>query len=188
MPDTAILLIAFGPFRARPVNGSATVARALHDQRIAGCRLISAVLPVCWGEPERRLPQLLTEHRPELLLGLGEGQPGAMRFETRAYNRSAGEDTTGQLPVSNRLDRQGPTQCPSRLDFDPGWFDQTRLGFIRSDDAGEYLCNSLLYTGLRLMSGPCGFVHLPPQLTTPDRNYLATGIVDHLQVLIERNR
>ena len=42
------------------------------------------------------------------------------------------------------------------------------LGGVRSDDAGDYVCNAWLYGVQRALSLPVGFLHIPAQGFQPD--------------------
>ncbi len=80
-----VLITAFKPFNNRGVNGSETVAEVLRAG-VPGVQLKVVVLDVVWGEPTAKLPPLIKEHRPRVLIGLGEGFPGAVRVERVARN------------------------------------------------------------------------------------------------------
>jgi pyroglutamyl-peptidase len=188
-----VLVTAFGPFAGRGVNGSETVARSLDQRLIAGARVQMAVLPVLWGEPERRLPELVQRWRPVLLIGLGEGNPGRIAVEQIGRNR-AGKylDEAGKPPTSATLVADGPAQRPVRLAFFATWFANAAIPVVASQDAGDYLCNELLYTALGTSVKLVGFIHLPPQGEVEVQEYVkwllpvVTGVIErnlllHLQ-------
>ena len=161
-PAATILIIAYGPFAGRGVNGSQTLAEALHGQQIAGYEIVSSVLPVRWGAPEAALPDLLAQHRPALILGLGEGHPDHIAIEMRAHNRAEHPDEAGQ-PAPAQLASEGPEQRSARFFVDIQALPETPIPIRHSEDAGSYLCNSLLYHSLASSVAKVGFVHLPPQ-------------------------
>lgn len=182
-----VLVTGFEAFAGRGVNGSATLARSLEGARIAGYEVRAAVLPVVWDGLEGRLAGLLRTHRPALVLGLGEGRPGRVEIETVGRNRAAGIDERGAPPPEALLEPQGPASRAARLAFDPAWFDGSDPPVIASADAGAYLCNHLLFTGLRVSGErPMGFVHLPPQGAETDERYLAR-LRPAILALLERN-
>jgi len=168
-PDP-ILVVAFGPFAGRGENGSATVARALDGRTVAGHPVVTAVLPVAWGAPERKLPALVAEHRPRLVLGLGEGHPGRVAIETRAVNARAHRDERGQPPPSGTIEADGPDARASRFAI-PDDLPATDVPVVRSDDAGRYLCNNLLWVTISHTEDRAGFIHLPPQGDQADAVY-----------------
>jgi pyrrolidone-carboxylate peptidase len=179
--EPIVLVTAFGPFDGRGVNGSTTIAHHLDGMRIAGARISILVLPVRWGEPERRLPSEIERLKPVALLGLGEGRPGQTVYVERvAANVAQGfPDVDGALPPQGALDPAAPASRPVRLRFDRSWFTDTAYQVTDSLDAGGYLCNELLFTALGQLVSTCGFVHLPPQGTVPDALYS-----EHLVVIV----
>lgn len=181
-----ILILAFGPFAGRTVNGSSTLAKALDGRLLADCRLVSVILPVRWGEAERFVPELLTRYQPRLVLGLGEGRADYMHFEISAVNQAVGVDIAGQIAPAC-LEINGPAERRATLFYEPDWFAESAVRFALSADAGRYLCNNLLYTLLKLSKARCGFVHVPVQDEQADTNYLSRGLIENLLILLERN-
>lgn len=168
--EAPVLVIAFGPFAGRGENGSATLAAGLEGRSIGGHRIVTAVLPVRWGEPEAQLPALIERHRPCLILGLGEGHPGRVAIETRAANRRAHPDEAGRSPTP-QIEVDGPEYRASTLVIDPAALPAAAVPVLHSKDAGSYLCNNLLWTCLAQAEVPAGFVHLPPQGSEDDAAY-----------------
>jgi pyroglutamyl-peptidase len=182
--EPVVLLTAYGPFAGRGVNGSETVARGLDGAELAGARIRILVLPVRWGEPERVLPAAVADAHPVLLLGLGEGWPDAATVERQAVNRAEHADEAGHPPPA-ALDSAGPAVRHATLRFDRTWF-PADASLRPSDDAGTYLCNSLLYVATAQPVPRAGFMHLPPQGETPVAEYRARWM-PLVRTLIERN-
>jgi pyrrolidone-carboxylate peptidase len=181
-----VLVTAYGPFDGRGINGSATLAKRLEGLSLAGAMVRTAVLPVVWGEPQARLPRLVAELKPVLLLGLGEGYPGRVVVERVGRNRAAGPDVAGHAPPAAAIEADGPAERRATLAFDAAWFTASPLPVSSSEDAGTYLCNALLYSALAQPVAKIGFAHLPPQGTTPDDEYCAASL-PAVRALIERN-
>jgi pyroglutamyl-peptidase len=186
--EPVVLLTAFGPFDGRGVNGSATIAHRLDGTLIAGARISILVLPVRWGEPERRLPAEVERLKPVALLGLGEGRPGLTVYVERmgANVARALPDVGGALPPQAILDATAPASRPVRLRFDPSWFTDAAFLVTDSHDAGGYLCNEMLFTALGQSVSTCGFVHVPPQGDEPDDRY-SEHLVPIVRDLIAHN-
>jgi pyroglutamyl-peptidase len=186
--EPSVLLTAFGPFDGRGVNGSATVAHRLDGTLIAGSRISILVLPVRWGEPERRLPAEVDRLKPMVLLGLGEGQPGRTVYVERVGANAARSftDVDGALPPQAILDATAPASRSARLRFDRSWFTAAAFQVTDSHDAGGYLCNEMLFTALGQPVITCGFIHLPPQGDTPDAPY-CDQLAPIVRDLIARN-
>lgn len=183
--EPVVLLTAFKPFVGRGVNGSETVAKAIDQRLIAGARVQVLILPVHWGEPERQLPLAVARWKPVLLLGLGEGFPGHVALERMARNRAVHPDELNAPPPAT-LDPRGPATRASRFACDLSWFTASRVPVRLSDDAGEFLCNSLLYTALAQPVAKVGFVHLPPQGEVAGRDYVER-LLPIVVTVIERN-
>ena len=165
-----ILVVAFGPFAGRGENGSATVVESLVGRRIGDHPIVTAVLPVEWGQPEQRIPELMAKHQPLMILGLGEGFPGRVAIETRAVNARAHADEQGKPPPTRRLGPAEETHRSSRLVI-PDPLPTTDVPVVISQDAGRYLCNNLLWVCLGEKVDHAGFIHLPPQGEQSDAEY-----------------
>jgi pyroglutamyl-peptidase len=186
--DPVVLITAFKPFDNRGVNGSETVAEALRAGE-PGIQLKVLVLDVAWGEPAAKLPALVQQLRPRVLIGLGEGHPGQVCVERVARNQRVGRDVFGKTPPDRFVDPAGPPQRQGTLRFDPAWQLSREIAVTTSDDAGTYLCNALFYTALGDLGvavGRVGFVHLPPQGAAADADY-AGRFVPIVRELVRRN-
>jgi pyroglutamyl-peptidase len=180
-----VLVTAFGAFAGRTVNGSATVAKALDGTVIAGATVRTLILPVCWGEPERRVPEAITLRKPILVLGLGEGEPGRVAVERFGSNRAHGVDQAGAAaPVL--LDARGLQWRELTLRFDPGWCRGAPIRVVRSVDAGDFLCNDLCYLLAGRTAPRCGFIHVPPQGAKPAGDY-ASALVPVITAIVAGN-
>ncbi len=179
-----VVVTAFGKFAGRTINGSETVARRLDGATIGGARIVVKVLPVRWGAPEASVPDLVKAEHPVLLLGLGEGYPGKITCESTARNVAGFPDELGKAPPAT-LDPNGPATRTARIQFDPAWFTDARIPVVASDDAGNYLCNNMLYVASAQPVTKVGFVHLPPQGDARDDDYCAVclpvvkGMIEH---------
>lgn len=183
--EPVVLITAFKPFVGRGVNGSETVAKAIDQRLIAGARVQVLILPVHWGEPELQLPLAVAKWKPVLLLGLGEGLPGHVALERMARNHAAHSDEAN-TPAPATLDPSGPASRASRFACDLSWFTANTVPVQLSDDAGNFLCNSLLYTALAQPVAHAGFVHLPPQGEVAGQEYVES-LLPIVVTVIERN-
>lgn len=171
-----VLLTGFGPFPGVPVNAS---ARLVEDLRtFAGAALptveiVAEVLPTCWNEATARLENLLQAHAPALALHFGvSGEASGLTIETQARNAvCAGHDVNGALPALTSLDACAPKRLPVTIDADAVIAQLRARGLAAdlSDDAGDYICNAVLFRALRLAgaqspSPQVGFIHIPDSL------------------------
>lgn len=175
---TTILITGFGPFPGVPENVSALFAVKLAHlaaRRFRGRRVVSRVLPTEWEAAPRRLIELYRRERPHLALhfGVSEGAHG-FAVEMMANNlASPSPDAAGLLPLFPKLAPDGPAVLASPIPAPEIVARLTGLGLPArlSEDAGTYLCNAVLYTGLLSASRAgrtrTGFIHIPARLLEP---------------------
>lgn len=179
-PAAPLLLTGFDPFGGSALNPSWLAARALHGQRIAGHTVVAAQLPTAFGTAQARLQALLTEHRPALVLCLGQaGGRGALSVERIAINLVDARipDNQGEQPVDAPVVPAGPAAYFATLPVKALHRAAQRAGLPCevSQTAGTFVCNAVFY-GLmhQLATGAApltrgGFVHVPwlPEQGTP---------------------
>jgi pyroglutamyl-peptidase len=162
-----ILITGFGPFPGVPSNPTASLVRHLVKSRnlkFRGVERLGHVLPTQWGMLAGfRETIRACEPAAVLMFGLA-GRRRKVTPETRALNRASvlRQDAKGQKATGFHLDK-------SALAFRRSTIDPVRMSAVMrrsgikagvSHDAGDYLCNALLWTALE--SGvPAIFVHVP---------------------------
>ena len=165
-----VLLTGFEAFRQRSCNASWVAVSGLAEEAHEGIELRTLEIPVCWGAPRQALASALQDWQPDVIISLGEGEPGVFRLETRARNqRGEGLDNLGQQAPAPLIDDDGPEQLLASADC------QSLLSALKEEDipvqlsvdAGAYLCEELLYTLELLKRTRPGlhtvlFVHVPP--------------------------
>ena len=171
-----ILITGFEPFAGRARNGSLTLARALGGKTIAGAEVVYECLPVVWDGFSELIQVTLRAHRPDLFLGMGEGSKTYACFEWIGKNHTNPEarDNDGKPPAADILEPGGPYLRKATLDFERDWVEGLPIQVANSENAGNYLCNHLLYSGLGLAKIPFGFLHLPIQGEADDADYCST--------------
>jgi pyroglutamyl-peptidase len=168
-----ILLTGFGPFPGVTENASERfVAKLAHlaARRFSAHRVVARILPTEWERAPSRLQTLYERERPKLVLHFGVS-PRATCYviETVAHNtRKSAEDATGAFPRDEVVVHGGPETLPARL---PATDIKLRLAALKvpsevSDDAGGYLCNTVLYRSLLFAEqieqpDAVGFFHIP---------------------------
>lgn len=170
---TTILVTGFGPFPGAPFNPTGPLVRRLARVRrpaLAGMKILPHVFPTSYAAVDRKLPELLARHRPDVLLMFGLApRARTLRIETRARNALAMlPDAGGKSLRRSLIVPGGPTAmkipAPARhlLAATRG----RRLPFVLSRDAGRYLCNYLCWRAAEAAAkgGPriAAFVHVPP--------------------------
>jgi pyroglutamyl-peptidase len=171
----SVLLTGFGPFPDVPVNVSDVFAdrlAAMARRAFPGVTIVSGTLPTVWREAPVRLEELYFTHRPDVALHFGVSHLAhALTIECCARNHAGRPDALGIGPRDAILTPDGPQE---RIPTIPTGRIAARLRrraipAVLSHDAGNYLCNAILYHSLALMEtlhrdGRCGFIHLPTEL------------------------
>lgn len=182
-PTTAptVLLTGFDAFGGATVNPSALAVKALHGRRIAGHRVVAAELPTVFGASLTALRALLRQHRPALVICVGQaGGRGAISLERVAIN-------VNDAPLTDNANAQ-PVDTPVVPGAPAAYFTSLPVKAMRaalqreglpaevSQTAGTFVCNHVFYglmhalaTQRALRHSRGGFVHMPwlPQQGTP---------------------
>src|SRR3954471_10738416 len=106
-----ILLTGFEPFGGEAVNPSWEIARALDGWSCEGRTVRAVRLPCAFGDALRTLDDALAEHRPELVMGLGQaGARADISIERVAVNVDDARipDNLGRQPIDAPVVADGP--------------------------------------------------------------------------------
>lgn len=149
-----ILATGFGAFPGAPVNPTAWLMDDLAGWEPEGATLVRRTLPVTFDVWETDFAPLIAEVKPNAIVAFGFGAKATgITLETTARNRLATDrpDAAGRLAPAAVIDPAGPATLAGVV---------PDLPFVRSDDAGDYICNLVLY---RLLAAGhhAGFVHVP---------------------------
>jgi pyrrolidone-carboxylate peptidase len=145
-----ILLYGFGPYRQFADNITARIIASLPARRA----LKKVIFPVRFRA--RQFVDALNQHRPDVVLGLGQSSRKQIDIEMRAKNRRRARKNDTPRPIFANRRRWLPTTLKLR----PGRW----IG--RSQDAGDYVCNFSMYVLLNEIarerrSVRFGFIHIP---------------------------
>ena len=174
-----ILLTGFGPFPGVPVNESTRLVISLTkaaQQTFTSHHFVSEILRTEWSEAPGRTAELLREHRPALALHFGVARGcGGFRIETKGVNAcNATADAASNFAHSVYVVNEGPAAIPVTVNATAIAAHLAARGFNSavSDDAGDYLCNAVLYQSLAAAAlmkprPRVGFIHIPVDLTAP---------------------
>ncbi len=171
-----ILITGFEPFAGRTKNGSQTLARALHGKIIIGYQVESEFLPVAWEGFGVLLHDLIGVHKPDIVLGLGEGKETFSCLEQTGRNIANGTDNEGVSRINEPLEDDGPAERAATIHWAPEWFSYMPGKIKPSQHAGQYLCNHFLFSALGSARVPLGFLHLPVQGEQNDADYCSDWI------------
>lgn len=165
-----LLLTGFEAFGGESINPSWLVAQALHGEVITGARVVAVQLPCVFGEALAVLQQALAEHRPQLVLALGQAAGRCeLTPERVAINVDDARiaDNHGAQPVDVPIVPGGPAAYFSSLPIKAmvAALHEGGVPAAVSQTAGTFVCNHVFY-GLmhQLQASPGvrgGFMHLP---------------------------
>lgn len=172
MTKPLILATGFDVFPGAPENPTAWAIGELarHKWQPDAARLETAVLPVTFDMWEKHTLPLLRRTRPQAVVAFGlSAKTTGFTLESTARNSVSKDrpDFSGQCAVDDCVSLSGPPFHPSGLPLPAiaKALSERDLPIVRSDDAGDYLCNLLFYnlmhtapeTGIR----SAGFIHVP---------------------------
>jgi pyroglutamyl-peptidase len=182
-----ILLTGFEPFGEVAVNPSQVIVEAVAARHVPG--VITAVLPVTFGEAADCIRSLIAAHAPDAVICLGiASSRKAINLERVALNVNDAPqpDNAGVLASGDPIEADGPVGYWSTLPLKTMLEALAARGIpaVISNHAGTYVCNHVFYAARHMLeqSGravPCGFIHVPPIAADDDTPGLP------LQMMIE---
>ena len=191
--EAVALVTGFTPFGGEAVNPSQLIAQALHGRTIAGHRIVGATLPTEFAASLAVLKDLLDQHKPALVLAVGQaGGRAEISLERVAINLIDARiaDNAGAQPVDVRVVDNAPNAYFSTLPIKAmlAALQRANIPAALSHSAGTFVCNQVFY-GLahalarsrRRVRG--GFVHVPHLPEQAARHAGAPGM--DLQTMIE---
>jgi len=176
-----ILLTGFDAFGGATLNPSWLAVRALHGRQILGHTVVAAQLPTVFDASLTALNALLTQHRPALVICVGQaGGRSAISLERVAINVNDAPiaDNAGGQPVDTPVKPGAPAAYFTSLPI------KAMLAALHADGvaaevsqtAGTFVCNHVFYglmhalaTRRELKHTRGGFIHVPwlPEQGTP---------------------
>lgn len=190
-----ILLTGFEAFDKSALNPSAEIVKALN-----GDDLVTAILPVVFGQASSKLKELIELHKPTavLCLGLAVGR-SEITPERIAINLDDARiaDNAGNQPLEQRIIADGPDGYFSTLPIEKMVASMKAAGIPASISlsAGTFVCNHIFYVlqdYLKDSSVKSGFMHVPlmdeqrkefPNLQTMPIRQMIAGVEIALDVL-----
>jgi pyroglutamyl-peptidase len=176
-----ILLTGFEAFGGATLNPSWLAVQALQGRQMLGHRVVAAQLPTVFDASLRELNALLLQHRPALVICVGQaGGRGALSLERVAINVNDAPiaDNAGAQPVDTPVVRRAPAAYFTGLPIKAMRAALQREGIAAevSQTAGTFVCNHVFYGLMRTLATKRelrhtrgGFVHVPwlPEQGTP---------------------
>jgi len=190
-----ILVTGFEAFDKSALNPSAEIVKALNGED-----LVTAILPVVFGQASSKLKELIQLHKPTavLCLGLAVGR-SEITPERIAINLDDARiaDNAGNQPLEQRIMADGPDGHFSTLPIEKMVTSMKAAGIPASISlsAGTFVCNHIFYVMqdyLKESNIPSGFMHVPlmdeqrkeyPNLPTMPIRQMIAGVEIALNVL-----
>ncbi|KZE88895.1 pyroglutamyl-peptidase I [Microbacterium sp. TNHR37B] len=165
---TTVLLTGFEPFGGDAVNPSGEAVRQVAAQWDMPARLVTDVLPVTFEGAAARLRELLTTHRPDVVLATGlAGGRAAVGVERIAVNLLDARipDNAGHQPIDVPSMSGAPAAAFATVPVKAVAAAIVAAGIPAevSHSAGTFVCNHVFFTALQeaLPRARVGFVHVP---------------------------
>ncbi|MCL3862009.1 pyroglutamyl-peptidase I [Actinotalea sp. K2] len=196
-PMPTVLVTAFEPFDGQSTNASWSAVEGLAHGWSGPARVVVLRLPVSFEGAPAALRAAVVEHRPALVLCVGEaGGRRAVGVERVAVNLVDAPiaDNDGNLPVDRAVVEGGPTAYFSTLPVKACVARILAAGVPAevSGTAGTYVCNAVFYALMDLLAAAPdvrgGFVHVPrtPAQVPTDGPSLATQAATRALDLVVR--
>jgi pyroglutamyl-peptidase len=192
---STILVTGFEPFATSSLNPSGEIVKAL-----IGDDLVTATLPVVFGQASAQLRELLDLHKPTAVLCLGQAEGRSMMTPERiAINLDDARiaDNAGNQPKEQRIVTNGADGHFSTLPIEQMVTSMKAAGIPASISlsAGTFVCNHIFYVlqdYLKDSSVASGFMHVPlmdeqrreyPTLPTMPIRQMIAGVQISLDLL-----
>ena len=160
-----ILLTGFEPFHKSKLNPSQEIIRRISHRSLVA----KEVLPVTFGEASQKLISLINQHKPTVVISLGQAE-GRKEItpERIAINLDDARipDNAGNSPKERAIVAGGPdayfTTLPIKNLVEK--LNEHRIPASISLSAGTFVCNHIFYAMQHHCGGKAiksGFIHLP---------------------------
>jgi pyroglutamyl-peptidase len=169
--SVVVLVTAFEPFGGEAINPSQEALARLDPGALGGVELRRAVLPVAFGSGAERLRKAVAEHRPGVVICLGQaGGRAEITPERVAINLddARAPDNEGARPEGRPVVPGGPAAYFSTLPVGAivTGLRQKGVPAAASLSAGTFVCNHVFYALMHLLATERpgvrgGFVHVP---------------------------
>ena len=192
---TKVLLTGFEPFGKATLNPSGEIVK-----QISGDNIVTAILPVAYAQSAERLLALIAEHKPDVVICLGQAEGRThISPERIAINLDDARfaDNEGVIRNDVQIIAGGPVAYESTLpvkEFVKAINDAGVPAAV-SLSAGAFLCNHVFYVAQDHFKGTevrSGFVHVPlmdeqagglPGLPTMPLDQMVKAVRTMLEVL-----
>ena len=146
----------------------------LHQQVVGGFDIRIIEIPVSWANAWVMLLDEIERLQPAVVIATGVADTDYMRFEILGRNAKVGKDIHGVSGGGAPIVSGGPSTIDHGLpaiEMTQAMNDAGHTAHL-SDNAGEYLCNFVLYNLMYCIQNEAsysivgGFIHVPPAPTS----------------------
>jgi len=164
-----VLLTGFEPFGGASFNPSGAVVQEIAEQGIDGIEIVTAILPVEFKRSAVILVDLISSHKPDVVISLGQAEGrDFIGLEQVAINLADGRiaDNVGVKLVNQPINVSAADGYFSTLPIRAIVDAISALGISAkvSYSAGTFICNEIFFTAQSFLQGSTvisGFIHLP---------------------------
>lgn len=164
-----VLLTGFEPFNGARLNPSEQLVTRMKSDSVPGAQIMTAVLPVVYGEAASHLLALVEEHNPDVVISFGQAE-GRISITPERFavnlNDASIEDNKGHIRVDQLIHPNSPTAYESTLPVKElvAALKAEGIPAALSLTAGAFVCNHIFYelqNALKDKDIKSGFVHVP---------------------------
>jgi len=164
-----VLLTGFEPFGGASFNPSGAVVQEIAEHGIDGIEIVTAILPVEFKRSAVILVDLISSHKPDVVISLGQAEGrDFIGLEQVAINLADGRiaDNVGVKLVNQPINVSAADGYFSTLPIRAIVDAISALGISAkvSYSAGTFICNEIFFTAQSFLQGSTvisGFIHLP---------------------------
>ena len=182
--DKKIIITGFGPFGEIPSNPTEKLIRSL-EKELQDELYQLYVLPVSYSYCADWSEDHISEST-SLVIHFGvSAKSNIVQLERTGRNVIGQASDIDGSALGEKVIEGGPETLQSELKIDLVCSELNKQGFKceLSDNAGDYLCNFILYKSLRVAPGKALFVHVPPEseLSIEDLKAFTLNLIRNLQ-------
>jgi pyroglutamyl-peptidase len=164
-----VLLTGFEPFNGARLNPSEQLVTRMKSDSVPGAQIMTAVLPVVYGEAASHLLALVEEHNPDVVISFGQAE-GRISITPERFavnlNDASIADNKGHIRVDQLIHPNSPTAYESTLPVKElvAALKAEGIPAALSLTAGAFVCNHIFYelqNALKDKDIKSGFVHVP---------------------------
>jgi pyroglutamyl-peptidase len=169
MANKKVLLTGFEPFGGASFNPSGAVVQAIAKRGINGIEIVTAILPVEFKRSAEMLVELISSHKPDVVISLGQAEGrDFIGPEQVAINLADGRiaDNAGVKIENQSIDPSDADGYFSTLPIRAIVDAISSLGIAAkiSYSAGTFICNEIFFATQSFLQESeviSGFIHLP---------------------------